>query len=330
MLARSFVCGVVCILAAAKISLPAFADMGRAPIAVQGTYVSLEGGYLLHDTDGVIGHGISATPGVTEDVALSARDGWFGGGLAGFVNQGPLIAGLPFNRVELYGLYGRTSEDLSHTAPPLTGISLKNDDATVLINGGNSGRTSVDHRAAEGGVRFEGDQILNATASITFAVSPFVRWSGEDVQTVVTGCCNLIRDASVETWMYGIVVAAEPEIWLTPQIAIIGRLGAGIYGFNSEGDYRSRSTLPGPDPFAAAVSDGDSGVGFRGQLGAGLKFKLTPAAFLETFAEADYFSDTGTAHTANNQPGDTGASHTGSTDLWELRAGARVTVGFGP
>lgn len=304
--------------------------MGRAP-TVQGTYVSVEGGFLLLDGDGVNGHGISATPGgAIGDVQVSARDGWFAGGLIGFAGQSPLVPGLPFTRIELYGLYGQADDGARHTAPPLGDISLKNDSATILINGGRSGVTSTERTIGEGQVRFEGDDIINATTSITWVVAPFVRWNNEDVTTVVTGCCDLIREANVETRMYGIIVAAEPEVWLTPQMALVGRLGAGIYGFDADGSYRSRSTLPAPDPFAAAISDGDSGVGFRGQLGAGLKFKLTSNANLETFAEADYFSDVASAHTANNQPGDTTASHTVSDSQWEFRAGARVTIGLGP
>ena len=81
-------------------------------------------------------------------------------------------------------------------------------------------------------------------------------------------------------------------------------------------------------PGSPSDSDGASGAGFRGQLGAALKFRLSEIANLETFAEADYFSDVGTAHMANNQPGDTTASHTGSTDLFELRAGARLSIGL--
>jgi hypothetical protein len=306
------------------------ADMGRAP-TVQGTYVSFEGGFLLLDGDGANGHGITAIAGATiDDVQVAARDGWFAGGLIGFAGQQPLIAGLPFKRIELYGLYGQAEDGASHTAPPLGDISLKNDSAAILINGGKSGVTSTERTIAEGQVRLEGDDIINATTSITWVVAPFMRWNNEDVTTVVTGCCNLIRDANVETRMYGIIVAAEPEVWLTPQMAIVGRLGVGIYGFDADGSYRSRSTLPGPDPFGATISDGDSGVGFRGQLGAGLKFKLTSNANLETFAEADYFSDVASADTADNQPGGTTASHTGSDSQWEFRAGARITIGLGP
>ncbi len=127
--------------------------------------------------------------------------------------------------------------------------------------------------------------------------------------------------------MYGILIAAEPEVWLTNDVAFVGRVGVGIYGYDADGDFNSSDNLNGF--FASQLSDGVSGVGFRGQLGAGLKFRLSNTANLETFAEADYFSDVGTALMANNQPGDATPSRTGTTDLWELRAGARVTIGLG-
>jgi hypothetical protein len=316
-------------LALVMASATSFADMGRAPVGSNGTYVSLEGGYLLQSSDGVLGYGTATGPGSVTDITVSPDSGWFAGGMIGFVNNGPLIAGLPFTRTELYGFYGRANDSRSGTAPPFSGISLKNDDASLLVDGGVSGSTSIERQTAEGGVRFEGDSQVNATTSLTWVLAPFVRWNGEDTNTVVVGCCNLLKDASVDTWMYGVVLAMEPEVALTSQVSFVGRLGAGIYGWSAGGAYHSYSTLPKPDPFAAALSDSDSGVGFRGQLGAGLKFKLGPAMNLETFAEADYFSDTGTARLSNAQPGDITQSHTGSTDLWDLRAGARVTIGLG-
>lgn len=309
-------------------AMPASADMGRAPVSL-GTYGSVEGGYLLHDSDGVVGYGATATPGTVTDVEASPGDGWFAGGMVGFAGQSPLMGGMPFTRIEFYGLYGRSDDGVSQTSPPLLDISLKNVDASLLVTGGLTGSTSVERAIAEGGFRLEGDQIVNPTTSITWVVAPFVRWSGEDTDTVVSCCADLFRTASVDTWMYGVMFAAEPEVWLSSQVALVGRLGAGLYGFSTSGDYASFSNLPGADPFAATLSDSDSGIGFRGQLGVGLKFKLTPTANLETFGEADYFSDIGTARFSNNQPGDGNPSFTGTTDLWELRAGARVTIGFG-
>lgn len=304
----------------------AFADMGKAPVS-EGAYGSIEGGFLYHDGGDVIGHGISPVAGTTIDVLVSPDSGWFAGGLIGFANRDAFIAGLPFRRFEIYGLFGRTDDDASHTSPPLAGVSLKNVDASVLVGGGATGATSSERRTFEGGIRFEGDDVINSTTSMTWIVSPFIRWSNEETDTLVVQCCNLLRSGDVDTTMYGILIAAEPEVWLTNDVAFVGRVGVGIYGYDADGNFSSSDNLNGF--FASQLSDSDSGVGFRGQLGAGLKFRLSNTANLETFAEADYFSDVGTALMANNQPGDATPSRTGTTDLWELRAGARVTIGFG-
>ncbi len=307
-------------------SVSALADMGKAPVS-DGAYGSVEGGFLKQDGGDVIGHGISPVAGTTIDVLVSPDSGWFAGGMIGLASRNAIIAGLPFRRIEVYGLYGRADDDAHHTSPPLTGTSLKNVDASVLVSGGATGATTSERSTFELGIRFESDDAVSSTTSITWVFSPFVRWTGEETNTRIAQCCSLLRSGDVDTTMYGILIAAEPEVWLTDGVAFVGRVGAGIYAYDSDGDFRSSDNLNGF--FAASFSDGDSGVGFRGLLGAGLKFKLSNTAHLETFAEADYFSDVGTALMANNQPLDATASRTGTTDLWELRAGARVTIGFG-
>jgi hypothetical protein len=306
-------------------SAAAFADMGKAPVN-DGAYGSIEGGFLYQDGGDVIGHGISPLPGTALDVLVSPDSGWFAGGMIGFASRDVFVDGLPFRRFEIYGLFGRTDDDASDTAPPLSGTSLRNVDASVLVTGGATGTTSTERRTVEGGLRFEGDDQINATTTMTWVVSPFIRWSAEETDTLVTQCCDLRRSGDVDTTMYGILIAAEPEVWLTSDVAFVARIGVGIYGYDADGDFSSSDNLNGF--FAAAVSDGDSGVGFRGLLGAGLKFRLSSTANLETFAEADYFSDVGTASMPINLPGVSAAAHTDTTDLWELRAGARLTIGF--
>lgn len=304
----------------------ALADMGKAPVN-EGTYGSIEGGFLHQNADDIIGYGTGLPPGTIVDVTVDPDNGWFIGGMIGFAGTSPFIAGLPFTRIELYGLYGRTDDDVSATSPPLAGISLKNVDATILVNGGASGTTSSERRTVEAGLRFEGEDQAGGNATWTWVAAPFIRWMNEETDTLVVQCCGLRNNSDVDTTMYGIYVAAEPEIWLSNAVAFVGRVGVGIYGYSADGDFRSSDNLNGF--FAAGFSDDDSGVGFRGLLGAGFKFKLSSNANLETFAEADYFSDVGTAAMANNQPGDGTPSHTDTSDLWELRAGARVTIGFG-
>ena len=248
----------------------AFADMGKAPVS-EGAYGSLEGGFLYQDGGDVIGHGISPVAGTTIDVLVSPDSGWFAGGMIGFANRDAFIAGLPFRRFEIYGLFGRTDDDASHTSPPLAGIAIKNVDASFQVPDGATGTTSSERRTVEGGLRFEGDDVINSTTTMTWIVSPFIRWSNEETDTFVTQCCDLRRSGDVDTTMYGILIAAEPEVWLTNDVAFVGRVGVGIYGFDADGSFSSSDNLNGF--FASQLSDSDSGFGFRGQLGAGLKKK---------------------------------------------------------
>lgn len=307
----------------------ASAEMGLAPSSTNGIYVSLGGGYLLTDSNGVIGYGRDPGTGITEDLILEAKNGWFADAMAGYASTAPIFAGLPFTHIELYGIFGRSSDSASDTAPPYAGLSLKNDDATLLVTGGVEGQSNTVRKVAEGGLSFKSDSSFDATRSLTFSVTPFVRWMGEDTETTISQCCILERDANVDTWMYGLLVALEPEAALTSQISIVGRLGAGLYGYRTTGDFVSFPNSPVGAQFAANVSDSESGIGFRGQLGIGVKFKITPGANLEAFTEADYFSNAGTSELSNNQPLDETPSHVGSTDVIELRSGIRLTLQLG-
>ena len=61
-----------------------------------------------------------------------------------------------------------------------------------------------------------------------------------------------------------------------------------------------------------------------------MKFRLSSTTNLEAFSEADYFSDVGTAHIADNQLSSGDVSRVDTDDLWELRSGLRLNIGFGP
>ena len=310
-------------------ALPAAADIGKSPAGAKGTVVSFEGGYLYQDAPSVNGYGVTTTPGgPIRDVTVSPDDGYFLGGLIGYDNGTPFVGG--FHRIEFYLLYDRADDSASDSVPPLADIVLKSVDGEVLITtGGLRGKTSVERETWEWGFRLEDDDIINPTTTVTWVISPFIRGVDEDTDTTVNGCCLLARTASVDSLLYGVYVAAEPETWFTSTIALVGRVGAGIYGYDSDGNFSSAATVV-PDPFAAKVSDSASGVGFRGLLGIGLKFRLSANANLETFGEADYFSDVGTANIVNNQPTNSYVSHVDTDDLFEVRTGARITIGFGP
>jgi len=303
----------------------AFGDMGKAP-TVQGTYVSGEGGYLLLDDRDIAGFGIAKTPGKFHDIFVSPDTGWFGGGAIGYAEPEPIINGLWFKRIEGYALFWSADDHASQKSAPTGQAGLSSVDASALVGAFNDrGRAGASRDMAEGGLKFERDRIYNETSSITWVINPFIRAMDESAW----GACDCARrTGDVDTWMYGVVFAAEPEKWITQNVALVGRLGAGVYGYDSDGVFNSRGTAnfgPGPDPLKAHINDSDDGVGFRGQLGAGLKFRLGTGGRLETFAEADYFSDVGTVHLPSNTLQASRPANADADDLWELRAGARLT-----
>lgn len=312
-------------------SAPA-AEMGRAPV-VSGTYATVQGGYLLNDGDSVLGHGISSTgliSGPTTETTVDARDGWFAGGSLGFASTGPIVPGLPFNRAEAYFDYFNADDGRTDTVADPAKTTLKSVDGSALGVIGFTATSEMHRRAYEGGVRFAFDQAVGSETSISWIVTPFVRNAREETGTVATGTVDTAwRGASVETWQYGVTLAAEPEIWVASNIALVGRIGGGIYGYDASGSFHSHSTAPAPDPFLADVNESASGVGFRGLLGAGVKVKLSTAMTLTGFAEADYFSHTGGASLPDNQFTSSTSSNVNTDDNWEFRAGARLSIGLG-
>ena len=324
----------------ATLVTPAFADMGRAPAGPGEHYLSIEGGYLHQEGADVIGYGVA--PSLTApifDVTVSPSEGWFAGAMLGWDTGRQILPSLPFTRIEGYALFGEVDDDAGETAPAGGFTAIKSADGDPLAVGGVDGATSIERRFVEGGLRFEGDSVRTEGGSlkdeqpverhsITWVLNPFIRWTGEEHDTVVSCLCPATRSAEVDTVAYGAVLAMEPEFLLRPGVSLVGRAGIGLYGYNADGDFHSASGAGAGDPFASDFSDSESGIGFRGQLGAGLKFWLSQRSILDVFAEADYFSDVGTAAMSDNQPTNTNSSHVDTEDLWELRVGARLTIGL--
>lgn len=307
------------------------AELGRAPVA-SGPYATVEGGYAHRDGEATIGHGVVPTGGVPDpaiDTTISAASGWMVGVSIGYASTTPVMSGLPFTRIEGYLTHAAASDSSSDTpdAPGLT--SLKSVDGSGLGVVGTTASSSQDVRVYDGGVRLSFDQSTGSGSSLTWVLAPFVRNSEEETQSVATGATDTAwRTADVSTWSYGAVAAIEPEVWLSPAVALVGRLGAGVYGYSADGDFASGSTAS-PDPIAAALSESDSGIGFRGQLGFGVKLRVAPTALITGFVEADYFSAVGAARLPDNQFTSATTSEIGIDDAWELRTGARLSIGLG-
>lgn len=306
--------------------------MGKAPVST-GSYATVEGGYLLTEGDGAIGHGISSTGliiGPTSETTVDARGGWTAGASIGVASPGALIGGLPFTRAEAYFGYLDGDDSRTDTVADPAKTTLKSVDGSALGVIGFTATTEQQRRAYEGGLRLAFDSEIGGGASISWVMTPFVRSAREETNTVAIGTVDTAwRSADVEAWQYGVMFAAEPEIALAPGLALVGRIGAGVYGYDASGSFHSYSTAPAPDPFGASLHDEASGVGFRGQLGAGLKMKLSDAMTLTGFAEADYYSHAAGASLPDNQFVTETSSSVGTSGAWEFRAGARLSVGLG-
>lgn len=312
-------------IAALLAPFPAVADMGLAPAKPGDVYISGEGGFLHQDGGDVNAYGIGPLAGITIDQNISADSGWFAGAMIGWEKGSPLVSFLPFTRVEIYGYGGKTDDKVSSGAP----VTMGSADGEVVAIDGTSASASTERKIWEIGYRSEFDRVIDPTRTITWGLVSFIRGSDESSGAICSaGPCVVQRSSDVDTLMIGSMLIMEPEWRLTPGVALVGRLGAGYYTYDADGKFRSSSNGGGgADAFAAYVKDSDDGFGFRAAFGAGLKFILSPDTFLETFAEADYFSDVGTARFASSDPtSDIAPSRVTTDDMWELRIGGRLTV----
>lgn len=306
---------------------PALADMGRSPgNGAPGWTGSLEGGYLYQNGDDLIGYGYEPAAGTTFDVLLAPENGWFGGVSIGY-NSDPSAANTWFfHRVEGYAVFGQTSDDASDTAPPGVHTLLTDVDATNNLPDGLTGNSSVKRRSFELGLRFERDQVYDSGNSITWVLAPFLASFAEKSDTSISVCCVASRSSDVDSRLFGIYLAAEPEYWFNSSVAIVGRGGVGVYGYSIDGKFKSEIVPPLTPAFNASVLDDKNGVGFRGLLGIGLKFNVSDISNLETFAEAEYYSRVGSASLPSNVSAAASPASVNVDDLWDVRLGARLNL----
>ena len=226
--------------------------MGRTP-SVQGIVVSFEGGYLYQAGPDVTGYGTSTSAipipltgnEVVRDVLVSPEDGYFIGGSVGFTTGAPYLFGF-FHRIEVSGLYGEADDSARSSVPPAGDVVLTSVDGGVIGINGTSGRTTVERTTWETALRFEGDDRLDSTTTVTYVIAPFVRGFEEDSRTTVTACCDFGRTSSVDTTLYGVFVAAEPED---------AGGGEGPAGLTTEGDGPWTLSFDGDVPYVDTFGD---------------------------------------------------------------------------
>lgn len=309
----------------AALSLPGTSawagEMGRP--ASPGSYLTIEGGYTYLDGSDVIGHGVNVGASLAvapDDRLVSPDSGWHAGASLGFATPGLFV----FNRAEVYFSGGESDDSVTSVQEVPPGIQLQNlDSSAVAIIGGMS-TTEIERRAYEGGVKLAYDQAAGASTSYSWVLTPFFRKADEETLTLVQGTADeASRSADIETRFYGVTVAVEPETWISPSVALVGRLGVGAYYYDANGTFSAASTVPA---FDSAFSDGESGAGFRALLGAGVKVRLSEGLLLTGYAEANYLSDVGTARLPDNDFATQTRASVATDDEWELNAGARLSI----
>lgn len=307
------------------------AELGSAPTTA-GLFATLDGGYLNLDQEDVFGHAVNPSGAIgapVDDVRISPEDGWFIGGSAGWRSATPFVSFLPFNRWEAYLTYSESDDSESDTVSGAATIDLNNVDASTLATIGGTGSTDIERRTWEFGTRSAVDTGAPGRSSVTWVMQSFSRWSDEETDTSAVGTADTARrSADVETQSTGMMLLAEPEHWVSPSMALVGRAGVGVYYYDIEGEFRSSSTAA-PDVFAARISDDDDGFGFRAQFGAGVKLRLGAASTLTGYGEADYLSDVGTAGLPDNAFSTITPAEVKTEDAWEFKAGVRLSVGLG-
>lgn len=307
----------------AVLAAPAAAEMGRAPVPA-GLYVSAHGGYFLQDLDGSLGHGIAPVTLVTgTDRTLEPEDGWFAGGTLGYVLATPTFG---FGRLELSVDFSHVADDVTDLPGPAQRVLLSSANGAFVAVTGTRGTSSLTRESVETSLALKRDLALGAI-SLTVGVVPFVRHSEERADALVTGLGGSVsRNGEVDTWSYGAMLVAEPELAIANGVSLVGHFGAGGYGYDADGVFASSSAAA--PIFNTAVSDGASGGGFRGSLGAAIKMKLSDAMTLTAFGKADYWSEMPIARTSSQVVPVVDPAGVYTEDAWEVQAGVRLTLGL--
>lgn len=306
------------------LTLPAFAEMGSPPSGDRAI-LSLQGGIQQHTLGETTGHGVGQTNLLAgDDRLLRADQGWFLDGTLG-LRIWPETA--LFDRVELSVGVATATDAVDDYPRPNERALLSTPDGQIVAAAADRASSELSRKSVEVSVALKRD-FHGSASSLTLGVVPFVRHGEDVVESIVAGAGRLaIRHGEVDSWGYGAMLIAGPELPLTDRLALVGHVGIGAYRFEAEGEFCSHS--PGSSVFDAAVSDTIGGVGLRSSLGIGLKHKLTDTVSMTAFGSADYFSEVPTGKIATNQVGQAVVpSQLALDDAWELRAGIRLTFGL--
>ncbi len=290
------------------------AEMGRAPAGATDFYLSVFGGYVYQDAPDVNAY---TTAMGTVRHALAVQDGGFVGVDLGFIlGQDVVPFGLDNARIETSFSTNIFDDDKdSQPAAVITSVD-------GLINAVSVPASATQEREVfDGSIALKGEIGRSEVVDLTAALEFFVRHS-EDKSAHSVGGAFASRNAKVDGWYYGAMVALQPEFQLGNGLSFATDFAAGLYVLDGSGRFSDNFGI------TQAVSDSRTDVGFRGRLGGALKAAVASGITASLFGVVDYWSDTGFADmpigAAPVRP-----ARVGLDGLTEAKAGARLTIALG-
>jgi hypothetical protein len=194
-----------------------------------------------------------------------------------------------------------------------------------------AGRSDLERSLIEAGLRFFHDFAAAPDANgVAFGLEPFFAIFNEDNESaigVIAGGSfepSALRSSELEATAFGALLALDGQYYISPRIALTGRIAAGAYHLDAEADTIFRS-LAEVSPVTDELSS-DS-FGFRGQLALGIDHALTDEVSLGVIGRLDYWSDFPFIEWTTGAPGDNNSI--GEEDFLALSVGARLTFRLG-
>jgi hypothetical protein len=313
----------------------AHADMGKGTVD-SGLYVSFDASFVTEQGSPIRAFGTEEPrpPFNIKDEYLGLDQGWSSGASIGYVTPRAILG--IFDRAEIAIDYAELTNQMSERNAY---SFLSAVDARDFAFYADDAASEIEAIILSGALPLKFDSMVGSDNGLTLGVEPFVRWSKQKLNTLLKSSgatpndpVNTYTDlADVTSLYYGAMLTAEPELQLTEMVSLAGRVAGGIYGYSSRGTFSSRFQFPGDSEASnALVLDEAAEVGWKASLGAAIKFRLAPSSVLTSYITADYWSSTASIErpTSDFYALESQTAHIGTADLWDLRAGMRLSVGI--
>ncbi len=306
----------------------ATAEMGSLPTGADGFYFSFFGGGVHQNAPEVVAYdriffppaipaGLIASP-----KSVASQDGGFAGIDLGFLlGDGVLPFGIQNARLE--ATFSANIFDDGKISNPGGAIGTNN--SIQYVDGSGNVASAITPISAvqktevyDGSLSLKGELARAEVVDLTSSLELFVR-ARED--TTKTSLGVTFRNADVDSWYFGTLIALQPEFKLGNGLSFATDFGAGVYVADADANFAMNL---GP---VQQLSDKETKVGFRGRLGGALKAEVAQGVAASLFGTVNYWSDMAYAR----MPGatDRSPSRVAFDSLIEAKFGARLSVALG-